>query len=63
MTAADPLLTTKELAAKLGRCRHYVYWMRVNGFRMPGGTATLSEAREWLDKNPAPCAKRNRQQA
>ncbi len=53
------LLTCKELAVLLKRHLSYVYAMRRAGFTMPGNTATLAEAREWLRHNkPA----RNRRQ-
>jgi hypothetical protein len=42
------LLTRKELAAALKRHVSYVSAMRRKGFKMPGGTATLAEAREFL---------------
>lgn len=48
------LLKIKELAAALRRPRSYVHAMKRRGFVMPGGTATLSEARAWLARNPAP---------
>lgn len=50
------LLRPKELAARLRRATSYVYAMKARGFPMPGGTATLEEAREWLRKNPQPRA-------
>ena len=42
------LLTVKELAFELRRSVNYVYSMRKAGFQMPGGTATLTEARAFL---------------
>jgi hypothetical protein len=48
------LLRPKELAAKLRRATSYVYAMRRHGFPMPGGTATLEEARRWLARHPQP---------
>lgn len=48
------LLTTKELAEALRRAPSYVYKMRKLGFPMPGGVATISEAREWLTIHPNP---------
>lgn len=45
-------LTVKELAAGLNRSAWYVYGMRKAGFRMPGGTASIEEAREWLRHHP-----------
>jgi predicted sugar kinase len=50
----EQLLTIKELAATLGRSRTYVAAMKRAGFMMPGGQATLSEARAWLARNPPP---------
>lgn len=44
------LLTCKELATSLRHHVSYVYAMRARGFKMPGGTATLEEAREWLQR-------------
>jgi hypothetical protein len=51
---ADRLFTVKELAGELKRSRRFVTWMRQRGFQMPGGTATLAEARDWLRANPKP---------
>lgn len=48
------LLTTKELAAALKRSRGYVQAMKARGFPMPGGTATVEEARAWLARHPQP---------
>lgn len=64
MTTQQPekLLTAKELAAELRRGYRYVLAMRARGFQMPGGTATLSEAREWLRGTPKPCAKSTEKQ-
>lgn len=53
----DPLLTSKELAGLLRRDVSFVYAMRAGGFPMPGGTATLSEARAWLIAHPNPRAR------
>lgn len=52
--AWDQLMTAKELAYYLRgvHTAHYVYAMRAWGFQMPGGTATIREAREWLRDNP-----------
>jgi hypothetical protein len=52
--AWDQLMTPKELAFYLRGTRgaHYVYSMKAWGFSMPGGTATLREARAWLKENP-----------
>jgi hypothetical protein len=54
MSQNEPLLTSKELATALRRHVTYVYAMRLLGFEMPGGTATLSEARAWLVSNRPP---------
>jgi hypothetical protein len=51
----EKLLTVKELAFELRRSTKFVYAMRALGFEMPGGTATVTEARAWLMKNPSPC--------
>jgi hypothetical protein len=52
------LLTAKELASALRRSVKYVYAMKSHGFQMPGGLATLAEARSWLVRNPPPRGKR-----
>lgn len=58
MIDTDPrLYTSKELAEKLRRHVNFVYAMRRLGFRMPGGTATLAEARAFLLRHPQPLAK------
>lgn len=54
----EKLMTVKELADALGRHRNYVTAMNRLGFRMPGGRATLSEARAWLVRNPSPRSRR-----
>jgi hypothetical protein len=46
------LLTKVELANRLKRSEWYITSMKRAGFEMPGGTATLEEAREWLRSNP-----------
>lgn len=50
----DKLYGAKELAQLLRRDVSYVYAMRRLGFVMPGGTATITEAREWLLTHPCP---------
>ena len=45
------LLFLPELAQALRRSEWYVYQMKRAGFKMPGGTATLAEARQWLLEN------------
>lgn len=52
----DDLLSVKELAGRLRRCANYVWAMRRRGFPMPGGRATVGEARRWLRRNPKPMA-------
>lgn len=52
MNATEKLLYPDELADALRRGRCYVFAMKKAGFTMPGGTATLSEARNWLRRNP-----------
>lgn len=49
---SEELLFPEELAAALRRSRTYVFAMKRAGFEMPGGSATLTEAREWLRENP-----------
>lgn len=51
------LMTVKELAAAMKRSPWYVYAMRRAGFPMPGGTATVQEARDWLAARPGFSAK------
>ena len=48
---SEKLLYPKELAAGLKKSRTYVCAMKKAGFLMPGGTASLKEARQWLKKN------------
>ena len=50
----EKLLTSKELAIELGRHLNYIYAMKRMGFLMPGGRATLAEARRFLVRNPPP---------
>lgn len=52
------LLTMKELGAALRRPRSYIQAMKSRGFKMPGGQATLNEARAWLARNPPPRSKK-----
>ncbi|MDD4348597.1 MAG: hypothetical protein PHF70_05770 [Opitutales bacterium] len=54
------LLCVSELAYELRRSTKFVYRMRKLGFIMPGGTATLEEARAWLARNPSPFAEKQR---
>jgi hypothetical protein len=56
---SEPLLGCKELACELGRAVGYVYDMRASGFQMPGGKATIGEARSFLARNGSPSRKRN----
>lgn len=48
------LMTRKELALALRRSVRFVDYMKAKGFMMPGGMATVAEARAWLARNPAP---------
>jgi len=57
----NDLLTIKELAAALKRSRFYVLAMKRRGFQMPGGVATVAEARRWLAQNPKPMSRNNTQ--
>ena len=50
----EELLSSKELASKLGRNVSYIWAMRRCGFRMLAGRTTLSLALEWLSDNPRP---------
>ena len=52
------LLTTKGLAEKMKRNPDYIYGMKRDGFKMPGGTATLESALLHLEEHPFP--RRNR---
>ncbi len=52
MDTREELLNVNELADALRRNRKYVWWMKRWGFCMPGGTATLGEARTWLAEHP-----------
>lgn len=58
ITKFEKLLSIKELASDLGVSRRFVTYMKAAGFQMPGGRATVSEARGWLARNPPPCSKR-----
>ena len=59
-TNTERLLTAKELAFALRRNPNYIYKLTCLGFRMPGGTATLSEARAFIASNGRPFGKNNR---
>jgi len=48
----NDLLYQKELAARIRKSRTFVCAMKKAGFEMPGGTATVEEARAWLRANP-----------
>lgn len=52
MANSPQLLYPDELAAALRRSRGYVFAMKSAGFTMPGGTATLADARTWLAAHP-----------
>lgn len=54
MTATEQPLTAKELAIALNRSLRYVRYMKAKGFEMPGNTATYTEAKRWLVRNPPP---------
>lgn len=49
---SEQYLTVSELAWELKRSVWYVYAMRRDGFVMPGGTATVKEAKDWLRAHP-----------
>lgn len=50
---SDRLLSRKELAAALGRSRHYVHRMQQAGFAPAfAGRFTLADARAWLTAHP-----------
>lgn len=51
MDTREKRMTAKELAYELRKSVNYVYGMRACGFSMPGGTATLSAAVEWLQEH------------
>lgn len=51
--------TIKELAGHLKRHRNFVGAMVAQGFPMPGGRATLEEARAWLISHPKPRSRCN----
>jgi hypothetical protein len=48
------LMSVKELAEAIRKAPSYVYSMKALGFPMPGGVATVFEARAWLSTNPHP---------
>jgi hypothetical protein len=50
----EKLLSVCEIADALGRSESYVWAMRRRGFVMPGGRATLVEARAFLIEVPHP---------
>ena len=41
-----------DLAEALGKGRTYIYAMKKEGFKMPGGTSTVVEGRAWLKDHP-----------
>ena len=51
---SESLLSSKQLADRLGRSISYVDAMKFSGFRMLAGRTTLSSAIGWLAKNPKP---------
>lgn len=48
----DALLRSGALADALNASRTYVWAMKRQGFVMPGGRATVLEARQWLREHP-----------
>lgn len=48
----EKLLFADDLAREMNRSRSYIYAMKAQGFQMPGGQATLSDARDWLTAHP-----------
>ena len=46
------LLPAKQLAHELNRSTGYIYAMKRDGFQMPGGSATINQALQWLVENP-----------
>jgi len=58
LAIVDERLTAKELAARPRKHATYIYAMTRRGFPMPGRTATLRQALDWLTKNPHPRRKR-----
>lgn len=60
MTRTEQLLTIKELSGALRKSRSYVQAMKRRGFQMPGGVATIAEAREWLKTHPEPTQRKFR---
>lgn len=54
----NQLLSTCELAHALNRSERYIYAMKARGFLMPGGRATIKEARAWLARNPSPTSRK-----
>lgn len=51
----NELLSTKQLASALGRSLRYIQYMKAQGFQMPGGLATIAEARSFQARNLPPC--------
>ncbi len=54
----DEEVSTKELAYRLNRSLRYVTYMKSRGFQMPGGRASVRQARAWEVRNPPPCSSR-----
>ena len=52
LSDGDDLLDRKGLAEKLLRHRSYIDAMVRDGFRMPGGRATVNQAIRWLINHP-----------
>ena len=51
-SAVSEFLRPLQLAARMGCSRNHVWAMRRDGFEMPGGRATVDEARAWLRSHP-----------
>jgi hypothetical protein len=54
----DSLLRPKELAYALRKAPNYVYAMKMRGFVMAGGVATIREARSWIVRNMGPYSRK-----
>lgn len=52
MTDLDELHDVKGLARELKRDPSYVYSMKADGFKMPGGRASVRQAMTWLANRP-----------
>ena len=54
IAGGDDLVCAKELASRLGHHVNYIYAMKRDGFRMPGGSSTVHAALAWLAVRPMP---------